>query len=50
MSLIVASTLNTEQHDQPQPYDWFVGIDWGSEQHQVCVLDCDRNRMRLLRS
>jgi hypothetical protein len=18
---------------------WFVGVDWGSEQHQVCVLD-----------
>ena len=24
------------------PYEWFVGIDWGSQQHQVCVLD--RNR------
>ena len=23
-------------------YQWFVGIDWGSEQHQVCVLDRDR--------
>jgi len=27
------------------PYDWFVGIDWGSQQHQVCVLDCDRRRV-----
>jgi len=24
------------------PYAWCVGIDWGSQQHQVCVLD--RNR------
>jgi hypothetical protein len=24
------------------PYEWFVGIDWGSQQHQVCVLDRDR--------
>ena len=23
-------------------YEWFVGIDWGSQQHQVCVLDRDR--------
>jgi hypothetical protein len=23
-------------------YQWFVGIDWGGEFHQVCVLD--RNR------
>ena len=20
---------------------WFVGIDWASEQHQVCLLDAD---------
>jgi hypothetical protein len=19
---------------------WFAGVDWGSEQHQVCILDC----------
>ena len=24
------------------PYEWCVGIDWGSQRHQVCVLD--RNR------
>jgi transposase len=24
------------------PYEWFVGIDWGSQRHQVCVLDRDR--------
>ena len=22
-----------------QPYAWYVGIDWASESHQVCVLD-----------
>jgi transposase len=27
------------------PYEWFVGIDWGSQQHQVCVLDRDRRRV-----
>ena len=27
------------------PYEWFVGIDWGSQQHQVCVLDRDRHRV-----
>ena len=27
------------------PYDWFVGIEWGSPQHQVCVLDRDRRRV-----
>jgi transposase len=24
------------------PYEWFVGIDWGSQRHQVCGLDRDR--------
>jgi transposase len=24
------------------PYHWFVGIDWGSQTHQVCVLDRTR--------
>jgi Transposase len=24
------------------PYQWFVGIDWGAQTHQVCVLDHDR--------
>ena len=31
-----------EQADQPIPYEWFVGIDWGSQQQQVCILDRDR--------
>jgi hypothetical protein len=45
MGLIVASTMDAERQDQPLPYDWFVGIDWGSKQHQVCVLDRDRHRV-----
>src|SRR6266446_5169917 len=42
MGLIVPTAMHPERDDQPMPYDWFVGIDWGSQQHQVCVLD--RNR------
>ena len=42
MGLIVPSAMHPEQADQPIPYEWFVGIDWGSQQHQVCVLDRDR--------
>ena len=42
MGLIVPTTIHPEREDQPLPYDWFVGIDWGSQQHQVCVLDRDR--------
>jgi transposase len=42
MGLIVPSAMHPEQADQPLPYEWFVGIDWGSQQHQVCVLDRDR--------
>jgi transposase len=45
MGLIVPSTMHPERDDQPMPYDWFVGIDWGSQQHQVWVLDRDRRRM-----
>ncbi|HSU32763.1 MAG TPA: IS110 family transposase [Bryobacteraceae bacterium] len=26
-------------------YQWFVGIDWGGEAHQVCVLDRDRRKL-----
>jgi len=39
MGLIVPTTIQPEREDQPLPYEWFVGIDWGSQQHQVCVLD-----------
>ena len=42
MGLIVPSIMHPEQADQPLPYEWFVGIDWGSQQQQVCVLDRDR--------
>ena len=45
MGLIVPSTMDAEQQDQPLPYDWFVGIDWGSKQHQVCMLDRHRHRV-----
>src|SRR5687767_13204 len=24
-------------------FDWFVGIDWGSEKHQVCLIDANRS-------
>jgi transposase len=42
MGLIVPSAMHPERADQSTPYEWFVGIDWGSQQHQVCVLDRDR--------
>src|SRR6266581_574203 len=45
MGLIVPSTVHPAREDQPMPYEWFVGIDWGSEKHQVCVLDGDRRRV-----
>ena len=45
MSLIVPTTIHPEREDQPLPYDCFVGIDWGSQQHQVSVLDRDRRRV-----
>jgi Transposase len=34
-----------EHTDQALPYRWFVGIDWGSQSHQVCVLDRDRRHI-----
>ena len=45
MGLVVPTTMHPEREDQPLPYDWFVGIDWGSQQHQVSVLDRDRRRV-----
>src|SRR5437879_833726 len=45
MGLIVPTTIHPEREDQPMPYEWFVGIDWGSQQHQVCVLDGERRRV-----
>jgi len=37
--------MHPEREEQPLQYEWFVGIDWGSQQHQVCVLDRDRRRV-----
>ena len=45
MGLIVPTVMPPEREDQPPLYDGFVGIDWGSPQHQVSVLDRDRRRM-----
>ena len=45
MGLIVPTVMQPEREDQPPSYDCFVGIDWGSQQHQVYVLDRDRRRM-----
>jgi transposase len=45
MGLIVPTTMHLAREDQPLPYEWFVGIAWGSQQHQVSVLDRDRRRV-----
>ena len=45
MGFIVPTDMHPEPADQPMAYEWFVGIDWGSQQHQVCVLDGDRRRV-----
>src|SRR5262250_2053370 len=45
MGLIVPTVMQPEREEQPPSYDCFVGIDWGSQQHQVSVLDRDRRRM-----
>jgi hypothetical protein len=45
MGLVVQTAIHPEQDDHDMPYEWFVGIDWGSQQHQVCVLDRDRRRV-----
>src|SRR5215470_17844405 len=42
MGCIVPTAMDRERDDQCMPYEWFVGIDWGSQRHQVCVLDRDR--------
>lgn len=42
MGLIVPTVQPSERNDHPIRYHWFVGIDWGSQHHQVCVLDPDR--------
>src|SRR3989442_338332 len=45
MDFIVPTDMHPERDEQPMPYEWFVGIDWGSQQHQVCVLDGERRRV-----
>jgi len=45
MGLVVQTAIHPEQDEHDMPYEWFVGIDWGSQQHQVCVLDRDRRRV-----
>ncbi len=45
MGFIVPTVMHPEREEQPLQYEWFVGIDWGSQQHQVCVLDRDRRRV-----
>src|SRR4029453_7405112 len=45
MGLIVPTTIQPEREDQPLPYEGFVGIDWGSQQHQVFWPDRDRRRV-----
>jgi Transposase len=45
MGLVVKTAIHPEQDDHGMPYDWVVGIDWGSQRHQVCVLDRDRRQV-----
>src|SRR5262252_4441920 len=45
MGLPVPTTMPPERDAQLMPYEWFVGIAWGSQPHQVCVLDRDRRRV-----
>jgi hypothetical protein len=42
MGLIAPAPMPPKRDEQAMSYEWFVGIDWGSQQHQVCVLDRDR--------
>jgi len=45
MGLVGKTTIHPEQDDHSMPYECFVGIDWGSQRHQVCILDRDRRRV-----
>jgi Transposase len=45
MGLIAPAPMPPKRDEQAMSYGWFVGIDWGSQQHQVCVLDRDRRRV-----
>jgi hypothetical protein len=41
MGLILATAMPPAQDKQPISSEWFGGIDWGAQQHQVCMLDCN---------
>src|SRR5918912_218786 len=43
MGLSEPTPMPPERDEQAIAYHWYVGIDWGSQQHQVCVLDRDRH-------
>src|SRR6266704_1153787 len=43
MGLIEPTPMPPERDEQATSYNWYVGIDWGSQQHQVCVLDRGRH-------
>ena len=43
MGLIEPTPMPPERDEQATSYNWYVGIDWGSPQPQVCVLDRDRH-------
>src|SRR5499433_4179593 len=43
MGLTEPTQMAPARDEQAISYNWYVGIDWGSQQHQVCVLDRDRH-------
>jgi hypothetical protein len=46
---MIKTVEHTQQPDVPPEsrpaHQWFVGIDWGDQNHQVCVLDRQRRRV-----
>src|SRR5215471_1198659 len=46
MGLVVPTALPPEQDEHAMLDAWFVGLDGGSQQHQVWGLDRDRRRLR----
>jgi len=45
MGVSVQPDPSHEHAEHALPYPWFGGIDWGSQTHQVCVLDRERHRV-----
>src|SRR5499427_9300417 len=43
MGLTDLVSTSPVRDEQAISYHWYVGIGWGSQQHQVCVLDRDRH-------